>query len=223
MNLPWQFLKNTLTNKFNISGVGLFLMKADTDRWMDGWVRVLHPFNSISIISRRWKDEHERLCAMKRHLGSGRISPPAGFEPATPWYEVGSTNRSATRTVQIQIEDRGLNKDIELVNPLRSWTLKTLNFAPNFEEVVGAYWFWVVRASVCPSVDPFVKLFDACHILWTVHGCMLGLISYMDSLWKMADPYLFSCPSYLPFLNYAPLKKNKNELLSARYLAKYLT
>ena len=31
MNLPWQFLKNTLTNKFNISGVGLFLMKADTD------------------------------------------------------------------------------------------------------------------------------------------------------------------------------------------------
>ena len=32
MNLPWQFLKNTMTNKFNISGVGLFLMKADTDR-----------------------------------------------------------------------------------------------------------------------------------------------------------------------------------------------
>ena len=32
MNLPRQFLKNTLTNKFNISGVGLFLMTADTDR-----------------------------------------------------------------------------------------------------------------------------------------------------------------------------------------------
>ena len=29
------------------------------------------------------KGEHERLCAMKRRLGSGRISPPAGFEPAT--------------------------------------------------------------------------------------------------------------------------------------------
>ena len=42
---------------------------------MDGWmdVRVLHPFNSISVISRRWKGEHERLCAMKRRLGSGRI------------------------------------------------------------------------------------------------------------------------------------------------------
>ena len=66
---------------------------------MDGWVRVLRPFNSISVISRRWKGEHERLCAMKRRLGSGRISPPAGFEPATPWSEVGSANRSATRTL----------------------------------------------------------------------------------------------------------------------------
>ena len=47
---------------------------------MDGWVRVLRPFNSISVISRRWKGEHERLCAMKRRLGLGRISPPAGFE-----------------------------------------------------------------------------------------------------------------------------------------------
>ena len=67
--------------------------------WMDGWVRVLRPFNSISVISRRWKGEHERLCAMKRRLGSGRISPPAGFEPATPRSEVGSANRSATRTL----------------------------------------------------------------------------------------------------------------------------
>ena len=66
---------------------------------MDGWVRVLRLFNSISVISRRWEGEHERLCAMKRRLGSGRISPPAGFEPATPWSEVGSANRSATRTL----------------------------------------------------------------------------------------------------------------------------
>ena len=29
---------------------------------------------------------------MKRRLGSGKISPPAGFEPATPWSEVGSAN-----------------------------------------------------------------------------------------------------------------------------------
>ena len=59
-------------------------------QWMDGWVRVLRPFNSISVISRRWKGEHERLCAMKRRLGSGRISPPAGFEPATPWSKLGA-------------------------------------------------------------------------------------------------------------------------------------
>ena len=65
---------------------------------MDGWVRVLRPFNSISVISRLWKWEHERLYAMKRRLGSGRISPPAGFEPTTPWSEVGSANRSATQT-----------------------------------------------------------------------------------------------------------------------------
>ena len=64
-----------------------------------GWVRVLRPFNSISVISRQWKGEHERLCAMKRCLGSGRISLPAGFEPATPLSEVRSTNRSATRTL----------------------------------------------------------------------------------------------------------------------------
>ena len=50
---------------------------------MDGWVRVLRPFNSISVISGRWKGEDERLCAMKRRLGSGRISPTAEFEPTT--------------------------------------------------------------------------------------------------------------------------------------------
>ena len=38
----------------------------------------------FSVISRRWKGEHERLYAMKRHLGSRRISPPVGFEPMTP-------------------------------------------------------------------------------------------------------------------------------------------
>ena len=66
---------------------------------MDGWVRVLRPFNSISVISRRWKSDHERLCAMKRRSGSGRISPPVGFELATPWSEVGGANQSATRTL----------------------------------------------------------------------------------------------------------------------------
>ena len=70
------------------------------NKWMDGWVKVLRPFNSISVISRRWEGEHERLCALKHRLGSERISLPAGFEPATPWSEVGSANRLATRTLQ---------------------------------------------------------------------------------------------------------------------------
>ena len=39
------------------------------------------PFNSISFISGRWKDEHEKLRAMKRRLGSEIISPPADSNP----------------------------------------------------------------------------------------------------------------------------------------------
>ena len=69
----------------------------------DGWMAELGfyiPFISISVNLRRWKVEDERLCAMKRSLGSGRIPPPAGLEPATPWSEVMSANRSATRMLQ---------------------------------------------------------------------------------------------------------------------------
>ena len=47
-------------------------------------VRLNVPFNSISFISGLWKDEHEKLCAMNRRLGSETISPPAGLEPETP-------------------------------------------------------------------------------------------------------------------------------------------
>ena len=57
------------------------------------------PFNSISFISGRWKGEHEKLCAMNRRLGSEIISPPAGLEHEILWSEVGSANRSATRSL----------------------------------------------------------------------------------------------------------------------------
>ena len=89
---------------------------------MDGWVRVLRPFDSISVISRRWKGEHERLCAMKRRLSSGRISLPAGIEPVTPWSEVGSANRSATRTLQslIRVSADRLKQNWVLSYPLRA-------------------------------------------------------------------------------------------------------
>ena len=52
---------------------------------MDRWVRILRPFNNISVISGRWKGEDNSLRVMKQRLGSGRISPPAGLEPASPW------------------------------------------------------------------------------------------------------------------------------------------
>ena len=52
-------------------------------RWMEELQLYVH-FNSISVISGRWKDDHERLCAMKHRLGSERISPPVRFEPETP-------------------------------------------------------------------------------------------------------------------------------------------
>ena len=92
---------NTLLNYYPAcrSHKQFFLQKILDPKWMYGWVRVVRPFNSISVISRRWKGEHERLCAMKHRLGSGRISLPVGFEPATPWSEVGSADRSATRTL----------------------------------------------------------------------------------------------------------------------------
>ena len=52
---------------------------------MDGWMSCgLSPFQQYFIISGRSKGEHEKLCALKRRLGSEIISPPAGLEPETP-------------------------------------------------------------------------------------------------------------------------------------------
>ena len=66
-----------------------------------------------------------------------------------------------------------------------------------------------MRASVCP----FVMFFDACHILWTV-----GARNLKFHIWiphgKIADPYFFSCPNYLPFWSYGPLKKSEWNLVS---------
>ena len=111
---------------------------------MDGWVRVLRPFNSISVISRRWKGEHERLCAMKRRLGSGRISPPAGLEPATPWSEVGSANRSATRTLQSRL---GV---IQLLERCRTMSINLLLWVgvvvSKIHEICTSFFNWALNA-----------------------------------------------------------------------------
>ena len=69
-------------------------------------------------------------------------------------------------------------------------------YAPNFEEVDGAYWFQVLRSS--RIVHARILKF---HILLIPHG-------------KIADTCYFSCPSYLPFWSYAPLKKSEWNLVS---------
>ena len=79
-------LRQTMVDSIK-SQISIQKYTAEISQMMDdGWVSVLRPFNSISVISRRWKGEHERLCAMKRRLGSGRISPPAYHRWACTYY-----------------------------------------------------------------------------------------------------------------------------------------
>ena len=61
-------------------------------------MRFYVPFNRISDISGQWKGKHKRPCAMKRRLTSERISPSAGFEPETPWFDFESAKSSAMRS-----------------------------------------------------------------------------------------------------------------------------
>ena len=65
-------------------------------------------------------------------------------------------------------------------------------YAPNFEEVDGAYWFRVVRPSVCSSRTMHARVLK-CHI-WIPHG-------------KIADPYFFFLSVLSPFLELCPFEK----------------
>ena len=60
-------------------------------------------FNSISVVSGRLKGGHERLCAMKHCLGSGRFSPPAGFEPAIPKSEFSRQPNKSCQKVYLHV------------------------------------------------------------------------------------------------------------------------
>ena len=56
------------------------------DMTLDGWMddlRFYVLFNSISVISGRWADDNERLCAMEPRLRLKRSSPQAGLELTT--------------------------------------------------------------------------------------------------------------------------------------------
>ena len=52
------------------------------DGWMDD-LRFYVLFNSISVISGRWADDNDRLCAMELRLRLKRSSPRAGLELTT--------------------------------------------------------------------------------------------------------------------------------------------
>ena len=71
--------------------------------------------------------------------------------------------------------------------------------APNFEEVVGAYWFRVFRASMRPSIRHM-------HAI-SYEACMLGFWNFIYGR------FFFSCPRYLPFWSYASLKKSEWNLM----------
>ena len=83
--------------------------------------------------------------------------------------------------------------------------------------------FFLSELSPFLELCPFVRIrmeSDACHILWTMHARVLKFHNYMNSSWQNCWLVLLSCPSYLPFCSYA-LWKNRNTILSAKYLEKY--
>ena len=68
------------------------------------------------------------------------------------------------------------------------------SYAPNFEKV--GIILLSARPFVCPFVRPFQKKFKARVLKFHI------LIPHQ----KIAYPYFFSCPNYLPLPSYAPLK-----------------
>ena len=94
-----------------------------------------------------------------------------------------------------------------------------LDFAPHFPLNLRSI---LVSDCLCvhASVCPFVTLFDACHILWTVLARVLKF--HIISHGKIAGRRFFSCPSYLPFWSYALLKKSVWNIVS-KNLEKYLS
>ena len=74
--------------------------------WMDE-LSVLRPFNNISVISGQWKDDRERLCAMKRRFNRlGKNIASSEIRTRDPVIRLRSPNRSATRTVLLEEGDK---------------------------------------------------------------------------------------------------------------------
>ena len=99
------------------------------------------------------------------------------------------------------------------------------------------FYIWIPRRKIfevfffsCPSYLPFWSYAplnkirmksDACHILWTVHARVLKFHIWIPR-GKIADPYFFLI-RVTSFSGVTPLWKNQNEILSARYLEKYMS
>ena len=61
---------------------------------------------------------------------------------------------------------------------------------------------------LCIRACPFITLFDACHILWTMHAKVLKFHIWNPDE-KMSDPYFFLLSDKLYFLSYAPETKSE--------------
>ena len=65
----------------------------------EGWMDELGFYVPSTVFQSFRDDGRVNMKGSVQWSYSERISPPAGFEPVTPWSEVGSANRSATRTL----------------------------------------------------------------------------------------------------------------------------
>ena len=108
---------------------------------------------------------------MKHRLGSGRISPPVGFEPATPWSEVGSTNRSAMRTLLTWEETLGMLFHPDKCNVLRVTITSPLRLQPE-------------GSQTCDRHNQSISA-------WTFHQTSPGTI-ILTGLWRKATVWLAS-------------------------------
>ena len=84
-------------------------------------------------------------------------------------------------------------------------------YAPNFEDVVRAYWFRVVRPSVHLCV----------HLPKTVHARVLKFHIWIP-YGKVADPYFFLV-KLSPFGELCPIEKIRMKLCQQNYPEKYLS
>ena len=89
---------------------------------------------------------------------------------------------------------------------------------------IAVFFFFLSELSPFLELCPFEKMrskSDACHILWSVHAGVLKFHIWI-SHGKIADPYFFLV-RVISLSGVMPLWKNQHEILSARYLEKYLS